>query len=79
MIRTKYEKQAVIQRLLNKKKDTEEEGAIQESQMESKWGSRLASRVSKENDYDIPAEVILSQTTRAKRRNGTQVSDHAPR
>lgn len=79
MIRTNYEKQAVIQRLLNQKKETEEESFIQEAKMKSKWVSKLPSRISKETDYDIPAEVILSQTAKAKKKNGSRISDNAPR
>ena len=67
MLRTNYERQAVIQRLLNQKEETEVESFINEDASQSQFMTENPSTVSKENDYDIPAEVILSQTTKEKK------------
>jgi hypothetical protein len=67
MLRTKYERQAAIQRLLSKKEETDNNSFTQEFIAENKYSPRIRSVISKENDYDIPAEVILSQTSKAKR------------
>jgi hypothetical protein len=67
MLRTKYERQAVIQRLLNKKQETNDETFPQEFTSINQFPSNFKSTISKENDYDIPAEVIISQNSKAKR------------
>ena len=69
MLRTNYERQAAIQRLLNEREETEINSFIHEDPSKREESELNQSTNSKENKYDIPAEVILSQTTKAKKSN----------
>ena len=79
MLKTNYERQAVIQRLLNQKEETELESFIHTNPSSPKPPVYPPS-ISRENDYDIPAEVILSETTKAKQEiNFSEIQENMQR
>lgn len=67
MLRTKFDKQAAIKRLLNQQEEQESEDYVREEPTINTNFRQNHSTFSKENNYDIPAEVILSQTTKARK------------
>lgn len=77
MLPTKREREAAVRRLLGQRAESGAESLAQESGMESKWAGRGAQ--SREEDYDIPAEVILSKTARARERQRLRASGPQPR
>jgi hypothetical protein len=80
MLRTKYERQAAIQRLINQPIKSEISSFIREEPESNTIYEQEKSTVSKDNRYDIPAEVIISQTTKAKQENNlTQISQNMQR